>query len=67
MTFVAYLITNIFTLYSPEMIENINKELNVFSSMGLRTLVLAKRELSRSEFEAWIEEYKVQMMKRVSN
>lgn len=49
------------------MIESINKELNVFSSMGLRTLVLAKRELSRSEFEAWIEEYKVQMMKRVSN
>ena len=41
------------------MINEINKELAVFSSIGLRTLVLAKREIRRPEFDAWNEEYKV--------
>lgn len=41
------------------MIESINKELMRFSAVGLRTLVLAKRVIEPSEYEAWDKEYAV--------
>ena len=34
-----------------------NEALETFASEGLRTLVCSQREISKSEFDAWISEY----------